>query len=206
MIIKTSNKTRECMDILGIEEFPFSEKELKTKYRLLLKRNHPDASGAGETDKTIQIIAAYKHLKNLVAENIETEGEKPEEPDDIFNLTEKCPICNGKGVVARREWAWEGCEKCGGTGKVNIKCKYCNDGKFTTRSGKIVDCRVCKGTGIWRTKTCTCARRHVIFSMYDDLFGHYEEKIVNCSRCGGSGKIELDLFNPVIPKGAVLNR
>ncbi len=46
-----------------------------------------------------------------------------------------------------------------------------------------VSCRTCNGTG---------------------FVGNGRTEFINCGKCHGVGKIKLDLFNPVIPKGAVL--
>jgi DnaJ-domain-containing protein 1 len=42
-----------------------SAQEIKTKYKLLVKQNHPDANGGDRSseDRLRQIIQAYKHLK-----------------------------------------------------------------------------------------------------------------------------------------------
>ena len=42
-----------------------SAQEIKTKYKLLVKQNHPDANGGDRSseDRLRQIILAYKHLK-----------------------------------------------------------------------------------------------------------------------------------------------
>jgi len=215
MKIELGEITRGHMAILGIEEFPFTEAELKTKYRALLKQEHPDSSGK-KSGAVIKVIEAYKHLKNLVSENVPTEDVPIEEDsDDLFDLTEQCPKCKGKKAVAERVWTSTPgeCMLCNGTGEVPIKCKFCESGKFKTRSGKIVDCRVCKGTGIWKTKKCRCQEEEIHSQLFNFaaafrlLFGapgHYELKSIICPKCFGKGKVKLDLFNPVIPKGAIL--
>jgi DnaJ-class molecular chaperone len=127
--------TKEYMTILTIESFPFSEKELKSKYRSLLHAHHEDKGG--DKKKTQQIIEAYNFLKNMVVENVSKE--KPALlKKDLFDLTKACSVC-------------------GGFGKIVTKSLY---------------------TKIKNSK--------------------------DCYTCNGTGRVEMELFNPVIPRGAVL--
>lgn len=79
-----------------------------------------------------------------------------------------------------------------------VLCRDCRGtGKFKQRKGRIVTCRNCQGRGVVRIKGCPECRGTGQRSSYKDV-------IVDCPKCGGLGEYELDLWNPVIPKGAIL--
>ena len=59
------NISQTAMQVLGIESFPFSESELKSKFRKLIHKYHEDKGG--DKRKAQEIISAYNHLKNLVS-------------------------------------------------------------------------------------------------------------------------------------------
>lgn len=199
MLIRIGDTTREAMDVLGIKGYPFTSKDLTTCFRSMAKANHPDNGGTHE--RMIATINAYKTLKHLAVDTIEVEdptlGEM--EVNDMFTFYEYkvCQRCDGTGRVYTYIRGGK-CPKCGGSGnRVVARCKFCNDGIFTLRSGRTVPCRACKGTGEF-ILICTLCR--------GDGYVKAIHKEVNCQSCGGSGKIKkkIDPFNPVIPKGAIL--
>jgi len=190
----------------------------------LVKLHHPDKNNNNPTakDTTRELIEAYKHLKNLaitafIDEKQEQEARKIfEEDEDIFTIWDTCSECNGLGKVKHfGSSRTEACPDCdpvpkdyivhpfifmGGvkaSGIKTLKCKYCDNGKFKLRNGRIVDCRVCNGTGIWKRVKCrTCGGFGYVFK---------EAKILaTCSKCNGLGKIQVNPFNPVIRKGSIL--
>jgi DnaJ-class molecular chaperone len=137
MKITIGESTKERMAILNIENFPFSEKELKSNFRKLLHIHHEDKGGS--KNKTQQIIEAYNFLKNMVVENV-SDSSKPAK-DDLFDLSARCHVCNGLGSVLERQFGY---------------------------------------------------------------FSSGEQIKKQCYKCKGTGKVEMELFNPVIPRGAVL--
>lgn len=68
MRIFIGDTSRTAMEALGIKSFPFTEVELKSKFRILIHKYHEDKGGSKE--KAQKIIAAYKHLKNLASDEI----------------------------------------------------------------------------------------------------------------------------------------
>lgn len=215
MRITLGNNSRDAMKRLGIKEYPFTSIELKGQFRTMVRGVHSDLNGndPGNNELTRKVIEAYNHLKNLA---IDKEGADfqsfEDDSDDLFNLKKTCSHCNGTGKWEKEIWVDEECPKCNGTMKVQLKCRFCNDGKFKQKHGRVVDCYKCKGTGIWKTVNCNQCNRnefyhHPIFGRMfagRQQFGHYEKALVNCPKCNGTGKIKVNPFNPVIPKGAVL--
>jgi len=211
MRITIGDKSRECMDLLGLTEYPFSSDALKTAFRTRLKIVHPDKDH-GDHDKAVAVISAYKHLKNLAYDiGVDVSKVEIEEEDDsdIFKLWETCPECHGRrfqtihqnripcpscnfGPFAAFLWGFTAhpgrksvrCNRCYGTGKFSkdgVEKGVCF--KCNGKGRVEVTCRECGGTG-W--------------------LGQNKIETKPCYKCGGKGKIEFDPWNPVIPKGAIL--
>jgi len=212
------NRTEKFMKILGIESFPFTKSELRSKYRKLAKIHHPDKLNSdGSFMKRINL--AYSHIKNLAIgdKDIFSRGQKilkaEQKNEDIFTLFENCKKCKGTGEIVRHFKAYdEPCDRCIYSlyslrsfkeafprGKIKTACRACKGtGKFRQQNGRIVECRSCKGKG-WLYITCPkCKGRGFITR---------KARTINskCFDCGGTGRIKVNPFNPVIPKGAVLN-
>lgn len=132
MFLNIGDNTKGHMAILGIENFPFTEEELRKNFKSTIKQTHEDVGGT--KDKARKVIEAREYLKNMVQENIDS-GCAIKEPlkDDLFSNAVPCKRCNGTG--AKRDYY-----------------------------GRPLTCNVCKGRG----------------------------------------KVENEMFNPVIPRGAVL--
>jgi DnaJ-class molecular chaperone len=195
MLITIGGNTKRAMRTLGLSSYPFTPESLKAAYRLAAKTHHPDVGGSEEKFKYIQ--RAFEHLENLAIRDSEL---APPETDEFRDgLVDTCTKCHGTGVLTRaRVTGYETCKNCSGTGLFELKCKYCNDGAFLTRSGLIVVCKACKGTGIWRIVKCNVCRGDKY------KFPILERHDVKCDRCAGKGVIPIEVFNPVIPRGAVL--
>jgi len=205
MRIRIGNATQRFMDLLKIESYPFTEKELKTKFRGIIQVIHPDKSN-GDHEVFIRVKEAYDSLLPLA---IDLEEEKRDhikklanEKEELFNLTKPCDHCNGLGKqkVIHRESPCL-CQLFEGTGLIFFKtihrkkCYDCNgSGIFTLRSGRKVKCRKCDGSGYLKCKICNGT----------GTIGKNETTEIDCTYCGGTGKIILKPFNPVIPKGGVL--
>jgi curved DNA-binding protein CbpA len=60
------NAERKALDTLGLEANA-SVQEVKTRFKTLVKRHHPDANGGDRSteDKLREIIQAYKYLKSV---------------------------------------------------------------------------------------------------------------------------------------------
>ena len=213
MLISIGDRTGNAMKILGIDKYPFTVKELSTKFRILVKENHPDINNSKESKgKTQKIISSYSLLKNLavsaVSNNEQIKAQKDfDEDEDIFNLYEVCPACDGKGRT--RYWSYPPvhCPECcrfslalfnsvQNKGYRTVKCNQCEKGIFTLINGRKVTCRRCKGKVFYKIKCRRCNGT--------GFLGEQTYKWNTCSGCKGTSKVKLDLWNPVIPKGAVL--
>jgi DnaJ-like protein len=60
------NAERKALDALGLEA-EATTKEIKARFKLLVKRHHPDANGGDRSteDRLREIIQAYKYLKSV---------------------------------------------------------------------------------------------------------------------------------------------
>jgi len=195
--INIGGATRTYMQVLGIDSYPFTEEELKTKFKILVRRYHAD-TGINDKEKTAEIIEAYQHLKNLTRDIFNNTSESLEEKEnDLFDLSDTCKTCKGTGSAFQK--VYKGLQRCPScdNGRKPLKCKFCDKGGFTLRSGRKVSCRVCSGSGIWKHVYCfDCNGIGVKFINIDAPH--------KCPDCKGKGKVEVKVFNPVIPKGAVL--
>jgi len=204
--------------------YPFTKNDLKKKYRDLVMQYHPDKHPEIQEDKIKTINVAFKNLSKIALEKIDVKISLSEElkkkykleEEDIFTLYNPCPECNGSRVTYKIITVSKTCSNCGGTGKVKLKCKFCDNGTYTTKSGYKIPCRRCNGTGIWREVFCNkCSSSYknnwgdLLRNMINDYwdFGTtYEEKKIEqvCTNCQGRGKIKYEPSNPVIKKGAIL--
>ena len=62
---KILNAQRRALDVLGLEA-DAKRADIKARFKLLVKRHHPDANGGdrGSEDRLREIIAAYNYLKS----------------------------------------------------------------------------------------------------------------------------------------------
>ena len=62
---KILNAQRRALDVLGLEA-DAKRTDIKARFKLLVKRHHPDANGGdrGSEDRLREIIAAYNYLKS----------------------------------------------------------------------------------------------------------------------------------------------
>ena len=60
------NAERKALDALGLDGGA-SVEDVKTRFKALVKRHHPDANGGDRSseDKLREIIQAYKYLKSI---------------------------------------------------------------------------------------------------------------------------------------------
>ena len=63
---KIGNASKKALYVLGLDTNSSSD-EIKNKYKLLVKRHHPDLKGGKETtdEKLIEIIKSYRYLKSV---------------------------------------------------------------------------------------------------------------------------------------------
>jgi DnaJ-class molecular chaperone len=62
----TRNAQRKALDALGLEA-DASAQEVKTRFKALVKRHHPDANGGDRSseDRLREIIQAYNYLRSV---------------------------------------------------------------------------------------------------------------------------------------------
>ena len=213
MNIIIGNRTRKCMDLLGIMDFPFTEQLIKSNFRQLALKYHPDVNKSEEAEKKfIKIKEAYDTIINLATcitqEDVESElRNQRDKEEDIFALYDKCKRCEGTGKISERRTIYEPidpsvrrkpqpCILCR-----PVHCSKCNKGEFTLKSGRKVTCLNCDGSGFLPDKGCSwCWGRGKKIQFKET----YKTVFVNCVNCNGTGKVEVNPFNPVIPKGAVM--
>lgn len=176
MIIKIGSNTKKYMNILEISEYPFSETDLKSNFRKLIKIYHTDNKN-GNKKKAQMLIEAYHELKHIALSDlkdseIKTNKEMIEKEieNDMFAFFSDCTECNGSGEIIYDE-------------PDIIKCKICHGLGFTNFFEK--RCYSCKGKG------------H--FLGYSQI-----KKTKKCLNCYGTGRIKHDPFNPVIVKRGIL--
>ena len=60
------NAERKAFDVLGLEADATAQ-DVKTRFKVLVKRHHPDANGGDRSseDKLREIIQAYNYLKSI---------------------------------------------------------------------------------------------------------------------------------------------
>ena len=204
------DEEKKHMEVLGINEFPFSEEFLKTRYREKAFQFHPDVTTDNTEKEMKKVNAAYSYLKGTAIPSYESsEPKKPFIKKDMFDLSEPCELCDGKGYHVRNLPISEPCPDCPTLETRGVfffffprtksrgfhwgVCPSCINGK--KRNGK--DCIRCNGTGKVKLVCKTCNGKGYIVN---------KERTVKetCVKCGGGGRIEVKPFNPVIPKGAIL--
>lgn len=204
------------MSTLGITENPFSETLLKVRYREKCFQFHPDVSQEETEEEMKKINAAYARLQSIAKmdfDEISIVKKRAAMPEDIFRLWEPCRHCDSKGYFLREIPDIQACPDCPpkqshmlgwlffielirGEGYHRQECPSCA-GKGLTNSGK--ECNRCAGTGQIKVVCKTCNGKGI---------KRNKENYIKetCKTCNGLGKIEAKPFNPVILKGAVLNK
>lgn len=216
--------TLEVLSDLAKKEFdielPIEFENFKSLYRTKAKELHPDL-GNGDEKRFKDMQAVYDLLMSFsdnsrvfICENINKEDLCTVEgiplselgkgiTDSLVNGAD-CHYCGGRGYQSRisRQSIRVVCSRCTGDGEEiarKIICRCCDNGFFTTKSGKKVSCRVCNGTGIYLVIKKRC-------SVCGGSGFSYKEKGIGtvynvCFHCDGKGQIPI--WNPVLPKNRV---
>ncbi len=198
-------------------ELPVRLPELKKAYRAACVRLHPDKGG--DAKGFVEMSAVYENILELASKTTgvieddgdvsymtEVEGTPIHELGKGLGSTKNgkdCDYCSRKGYKINYGQCWDICDTClgSGIGLEFILCKSCRGrGRFDLIDGRVVDCKQCGGTGeiggsprrgTWCRK-CTGTGRMCVEDS-DKIF------YTKCVKCGGAGEIEI--FNPVLPKG-----
>lgn len=146
-------------------------RKLKSIYRHLCMKHHPDVGGCEEMFK--RITDAYKLLRKNCSDDFlkdkvtgvvkkTTDGILLSELGRGYPINESaktCSCCSGRGYVAREDYVTKesvfSCGSCGGTGVHRLLCKICSGvGKFKNpRNGKFeIECDQCNGSGFFYPK------------------------------------------------------
>ena len=64
--VAVRNVERKALEILGLD-IGVTKVEVKTRFKELVKRHHPDANGGDKSseDRLVEIIQAYNYLKSV---------------------------------------------------------------------------------------------------------------------------------------------
>ncbi len=203
----------KLQELFGLS-FPVSRILLTSRFRELAKVHHPDMGGT--EGKFKELYEAYQELLSYVSEDTQFfEMERATDGRLLVDLGKglgrvtngvSCRRCEGEGyyqVTLYREVVGESsicrCRK--------VRCRRCNSGKFTLRSGRVVDCLTCKGSGIFILQFSS--RRAGFFKFCPWCFGLGVTRMTqvpfqryeSCGECEGSGEIRL--MNPVLQRGAL---
>ena len=137
MKIIIGENTEKAMEVLGIESYPFTYEELKSSYRVLAKKYHPDVAKGNREEaenKFKEINSSFKLIENLAMNSGAISEDKARitkelEKDDMFSFWIKCERCFGTGRIRkfvyqglgkRKGIAFDSCWKCRGVGKIKI--------------------------------------------------------------------------------------
>lgn len=202
-------------------ELPIKLIDLKKAYRRVSFKSHPDHGGSKEQFIAMQLV--YKDLvsmSNRLLGIFEEEGELIQTTTSGISLFElglglgptingrDCEVCDRKGYELRHGSHYKVCEECDVDGMVprQLKCRdCCGSGMFTqVHTRRAVVCRLCKGSGKFRHPklrvVCNVCWGSKTLHTTDNGKVYYEI----CSKCSGKG--EIAIHNPVLPKGALIGR
>ena len=188
-------QTELCQRIFNLN-FPPTEIELKSKFRDLAHKSHPDRGGSAEVFRELR--DAYDMLLGYTTE-AKKYIDKTTQGDLLVDLGQGLgPTTNGDHC--------KGCNSLGyrvetrSTGNIQQPCPFCDTkcGRCAGR-GKLTSgpCPECQGRGTFINHYCTFCRGRRYWSK-----PLMTQVYVTCSTCGGKG--EIWIMNPVLPKGAVL--
>ena len=202
--------------------YPFTEEQLKERFRVVVRRAHPD--GGGSSELFIEVRAAYSKLLGIATDHDQythtVEGIPLSELGlglgALINGTD-CAHCHTKGYTTTYETETRECMVCdeNGISLREIRCRECENGVFRQRNGRNVLCRSCKGKGVlhirrvytkdvygilfspWKCKECRGTKRVQVSDKKRPMHSR-------CSKCAGTGEIRI--WNPVLPKARLAGK
>ena len=179
------NTLQKALDVFHMKYSELSEENVRQLFKKLAFDNHSDTSKGREP---IDMDALTNAKKILLEQCLFITGEKSSgrlrkiTPEEVFMTNKKlCPECEGYGDIEHKDFYQADCDSCDGHGLV-MKCKHCTNGKFKNKSGRIVDCRVCKGTGVY-------GKFHSLGNII-----RYKRYAVICEKCEGTGKQNSNIY------------
>lgn len=214
-----------ALKILGLTA-PTTVNAVKTAYRRRSKMEHPDISKHPDAALRFhQVNEAYIALKNDISilDNAIPREARTEEGDEVAELGKGlgptvngscCDECKGEGYKAVFQ-SENPCPDCRATDDGMIssffshrislreyRCWKCTGTGFFSKNGKRIGvCFACQGKGWYRQKSfrsAPCRTCHGLQWVPSGSKVYY-----TCRRCEGKG--ELPMWNPVLPRGLLLN-
>ncbi len=192
---------QEYMDLLGVSA-SFTVNVLKKHYRDQAKIHHPDVGGNENTFKKLNeafnklLPLAMDGNNGTVATYNGYTGTKIKTVNGSQRMFQSCDFCKGQGhtIETCDRSIMKECPECKGWGYVTLNCNRCDKGVFTLKNGRKVECRSCKGTGIFR-RSVRCRK----CSSFGWIFGREEvgTSKMTCGKCEGAGETDITPFNPL---------
>lgn len=188
---------------------PMTHDELKSAYRTAVKRLRPDLANSKANDNEFDEMKKFHTaLLEQAPSWAFTDGKPKAQTVDGVSLEElglglgpnkngrDCEDCKHKGYTEREVSRIKTCSWCTFGSARRQPCLRCN-GTGNGPKQKPKSCPTCWGTG---TKTFERAVRcRVCGGLGIASFGKGAIEYTLCYKCIGTGEIEI--FNPVIPKG-----
>lgn len=199
--------------LLGVV-LPVTAEELKQAYRIACKKLHTDTSGSEATkDRFIQMKQLYDQLTSLKLDWIFKDAATTELRTSMGTpLSElglglgpnkngrDCEHCQHKGYTEQMIEGYQPCPWCFGGWTRTQPCRRCDGkGRYMRNGVDKGECFGCKGSGTYRSPSLIrCQVCRGTGGKYVPAGTAYHV----CYYCQGTGEIEI--FNPVIPKGRLL--
>jgi DnaJ-class molecular chaperone len=202
-------------DLLGLQ-LPTTKADLKLAFRNAVKRLRPDLANSQANDEEfIKIKTFYtKLVEQSPAWAFADTGAQDPKTTTGHLLSElglglgptvngkDCNVCQHRGYTIIELSGLTRCTRCIGAGfAYEDTCSRCKgSGKFVKNGRPVGVCFSCRGTGKpLRPRLNLCSRCHGRGSI--NVPANTKEYHL-CYTCKGVGEIEI--FNPVIPKGRLL--
>lgn len=196
-------------------QLPTTPDEFKHFFRKACKRLHTDVSGKDTHDDFIRMKSFYENLclQNpdwLFAGSRQSKTLKTNQGIPLSELGlglepnkngRDCEGCNHKGYTEHQLSGWKSCPDCLMGYSYNQTCSNCRGtGKFGIKGKGLVTCSVCKGEGKNVSYFPQICRR--CKGVGGQVIAKPEIEYLMCCTCKGTGEIEI--HNPVIPKGRLI--
>jgi len=213
---------RETAEYYFGNKFPMTRAEFKSCFREAVRRLRPDlANNKANDEEFITIRKLYEDITKSSPSwaftdgvtSIELRTTSGELLSDLglgigpLKNGKDCGQCGKKGFTEEQEFGWTRCVNCHGSGySYSQPCRNCKSkGNYdivTPTSRRTVECRSCHGKGSFPTRR---------IELCQECRGLGQKKLDKpktvyhfCYTCNGLGEVEI--FNPVIPKGRIVSK
>lgn len=174
------NELQQALNAFNLKYSELKEDNVNKSFKELVFKCHPDTSSSSGVILDMDLLKSHKNILLEQCEHITGESKnirvRKVTEEDVF-MTNKvlCTKCEGYGDIENINIFTHACDSCNGKGVI-IACKFCEDGKITTGSGKVVECASCNGTGI--------------FGKVSGYQFHHLRNLKKCNDCAGSGRMK----------------